>query len=126
LFRKKVKGWSVNIESKLRKKKDRLSAEYSRLDVMAENRSLNTQEWERLAYLNGELNRIWSMEETKARHRAREREIREGDRNTKYFQAVANQRRRKTTLFNLDGPEGMVQSTEEIIKVATDYYKDLF
>jgi hypothetical protein len=67
LFRKKVNGWSVNIESKLRKKKDRLSAEYSRLDVMAENRSLNTQEWERLAYLNGELNRIWSMEETKAR-----------------------------------------------------------
>jgi hypothetical protein len=126
LFRKKVKGWSVNIESELRKKKDRLSAEYSRLDVMVENRSLNTQEWERLAYHNGELNRIWSMEETKARHRAREREIREGDRNTKYFQAVANQRRRKTTLFNLDGPEGMVQSTEEIIKVATDYYKDLF
>jgi hypothetical protein len=66
------------------------------------------------------------MEETKARQISREREIKEGDRNTKYFQAIANQRRRKTIVFNMDGPEGTVQSTKEIIKVATDYYMDLF
>jgi hypothetical protein len=29
-------------------------------------------------------------------------------------------------VFSLDGPEGIVQSTEEIVKVATEYYKDLF
>jgi hypothetical protein len=124
LSRKKVKGWSVNVESELRKQKDRLSAEYSRLDIMAEAGDLTNQERERLTQINCELNKVWSMEETKATQRVREREIK-GDRNTKYFHIVANQRRRKTTMLSLDDHEGTVQSTEEIIKVATKYYKDL-
>jgi hypothetical protein len=39
---------------------------------------------------------------------------------------MANQRGRNNTIFSMDGPEGSVQSTEEIIKVAIEYYKDLF
>jgi hypothetical protein len=66
------------------------------------------------------------MEETKARQRARERDIKEGDRNTKYFHTVANQRRRKTTIHSLDGLDGVVESTEDIVKVATNFYKGLF
>jgi hypothetical protein len=39
---------------------------------------------------------------------------------------VVNQRRRKTTIFSVEGPAGVVNSTQEIIEVATQYYKDLF
>ena len=48
------------------------------------------------------------------------------DRNTAYFHAVANQRRRKTLIHSLDGPNGPVTEVDEMLKVASDFYKDLF
>jgi hypothetical protein len=76
--------------------------------------------------LSEELNSIWNVEETRARQRARDVNIKEEDRNTKYFRTVANHRRRKSTIHNIEGPAGTISNTEEIIKVATQYYKDMF
>jgi hypothetical protein len=45
------------------------------------------------------LGQILRMEEIKARQRAREKEIKEGDSNTTYFFAKANQRKRKNHLL---------------------------
>jgi hypothetical protein len=59
-------------------------------------------------------------------HRSRDRNILEGDRNTTYFHAVANQRRRKKFIHVLDGPQGPVTENKDMLKVATDYYRDLF
>jgi hypothetical protein len=41
------------------------------------------------------------MEEIKEKQRSRDRNIREGDRNNAYFQAMANQRNRKKELLVL-------------------------
>ena len=73
-----------------------------------------------------ELAGIWKNEEVKARQRSIERQILEGDRNTAYFHAQANQRRRKKHIPMLKGSSGMVHDTEGIIKVVVDYYKSLF
>jgi hypothetical protein len=56
--------------------------------------------------ISSDLNKIWEMEETKASQRVRAREIKEGDRNSRYFHAVANQRRRKTIFLVWRGLKG--------------------
>jgi hypothetical protein len=73
-----------------------------------------------------ELDGIWLQEETKAWQRSRERDILEGDRNTAYFHAIANQRRGKKTLAVLDGPDGPAKTIVEMLIIASSFYKNLF
>lgn len=78
-------------------------------------------------YIQKELGKIWSMEEIKIKQRARDKDIKEGDRNTAYFQAVANQRKRKKkTILAIDSPEGMVTEMTDMLKVAAEFYENVF
>lgn len=99
--------------------------EFDALDVKSKTSVLSDAELARMSDIHGELQSIWLAEETKARQRARDRDILEGDRNTKYFHAVANQRRRKTFIHSLESAAGLVTDTKDILDVATNFYKDL-
>jgi hypothetical protein len=100
--------------------------EYDLLDIKSETQILSVEEKARLDFILRDLNSFWVMEETKAKQRSREKWVAEGDRNTAYFHAVANQRRRKKMIQVLDGPDGPVHQNKEMLKIAIDYYKDLF
>ena len=66
------------------------------------------------------------MEEIRAKQRSRDRNIKEGDNNTTYFHALANQRNRKKRITVLEGPNGQVTDTQDMLTLATKFYKDLF
>jgi hypothetical protein len=94
-FRRLVRGWVSNEVASLNKKKRELADEYNILDNKAEERGLSSSELKRLKEVTDELGKIWALDEIKIRQRSRDRNILEGDRNTAYFQAIANQRSRK-------------------------------
>jgi hypothetical protein len=61
------------------------------------------------------LNQLLWEEELKWFQRAKTTNLLEGDNNTKYFQMIANGKRRKTRIFRLEQEEGVVEG-EEILK----------
>jgi hypothetical protein len=87
---------------------------------------LSSQDLRRLKEVADELSKIWALEEIKARQRSRDKDILEGDRNTAYFQAIANQRSRKKKVCGLLGPTGLVEDQDGMIKIVVDFYKNLF
>ena len=70
-----------------------------------------------------ELEAIWHMEQTKAKQRSRDRHIKEGDKNTAYFQAICNQKRRKKSIAALHGDNGLVTNNKNMLKLAVEFYK---
>jgi hypothetical protein len=83
------------VNAKIRKLKTDLLKEYDELDIRYESGGLLPGQKDRVEVIMIELEKICNMEEFKAKQRSRDRSIKEEDRNTAYFQAVANQRNRK-------------------------------
>jgi hypothetical protein len=50
----------------------------------------------------------------------------DGDTNTKYFHLLANGRHRKTTNFQLQDSDRIINGEDELKKHITTYYKELF
>ena len=49
-----------------------------------------------------------------------------GDRNTEYFHAVANGKRRKARIYRLEQNEGVIEGEDDHKRYITNYYKGLF
>jgi hypothetical protein len=126
LIRKKVKGWAININALIRRQKQELLKEYDCLDLKHESTMISEVEKQRMQEIIKDLEAIWRMEEIRARQRSRERNVKEGDRNTAYFQAVANQRNRKKRIVGQKGSDGWIDDNKGMLEHAVEYYKRLF
>jgi len=126
LVRKKVKGWALNINAQVRKQKLELLKEYDLLDLKYENSVITEMERQKMKEIVKDLESIWKLEEIKARQRSRDRYVKEGDRNTTYFQAVANQRNRKKRISGLEGHDGWIDDNKGMLEHVVDFYRNLF
>jgi mannosylglycoprotein endo-beta-mannosidase len=80
----------------------------------------------RKVQLNEELYKMMEEEELYWHKRSHEKWIHEGDNNTEYFHMVANGRKRKNTIISLTSDDGKIEGDDNLLKYATDYYKELF
>jgi hypothetical protein len=121
-FRRMIRGWATNEIAQLNREKVALSEEFSRLETLAKDGNLSLADSQAMHNIENQLERIWALEEIKSRQRSRDRNILEGDRNTAYFQAVANYRSRKKRIECLQGPVGLVHDQKGMMKIAIDFY----
>ena len=96
LFRKKDKGWSINIEAGIKKKKRELFLEFVILDIFSERNHIDDRDKIRMEEIRKELALIWSKEETALWQRSRDHRIMDGDKNNAHFHVMANHSHRKT------------------------------
>jgi hypothetical protein len=126
IFMRMVRGWATNLTADLNRHKQSIAVEFKWLDLESENMFLDDDEANRMKWLASELDKIWAIDEIKARQRSRDRDILEGDRNTAYFHAIANHRARKKKIEGLQGDSGLVHDIQGILDIAVKYYKGLF
>ena len=90
-----------------KKEKEELFRRVGELDRRAETQTLSQQEVDLKQSLNERLAQLLREEEIRWFQRAKTNDLLKGDNNTRYFQMVANGRRRKTRIFQLE-QEGKV------------------
>jgi len=58
--------------------------------------------------------------------RSHDKWLHEGDLNTKYFQRIANARKRKNIIMYLNDGDSIIDGDDDLIQHVTSYYKELF
>jgi hypothetical protein len=77
--------------------------------------------------LRSEINTLLEQEDLWWMQRSKEAWLKDGDKNTKYFHACANQKRRKSCIDRILDEHGcLCESSEEIGNAFTYYYTSLF
>ena len=109
-----------------KKEKEELFRRVGELDRRAETQTLSQQEVDLKQSLNERLAQLLQEEEIRWFQRAKTNDLLKGDNNTRYFQMVANGRRRKTRIFQLEQGGKVIEGQESLKVFITKYYRDMF
>jgi hypothetical protein len=119
-------GWAENVIGNFRREKEELFWLAGELDIKAEAQILSQKELNLKQSVKERITQSLWEEEIKWFQRAKTKDLLEGDNNTKYFHMVANGKRRKTRIFQLEQEGEVIEGKENLKFFITKYYKDLF
>jgi hypothetical protein len=125
-LKRALKGWNINEEGKNRRKINTLKSNLNRLDIKSESTNLSEEEKDEKMDYEFQLKNLLLEEETKMKQIAREKNVMARDENTKYFHLKANGNKRRLRIHSLLDNGLLVDNEDEINKLATNYYRDLF
>jgi hypothetical protein len=121
-----LKGWGANVRGESLKLKKELLSELENLEALEKDNILSGPLFARKGEIQFKLMKIHEEEELYWFSRSSEKWLLEGDNNTAYFHHVANERRRKNTMYSLKKDDIHIQGTADLLTHATEYYKMLF
>jgi hypothetical protein len=124
--KKFLKGWGLNLKGQTRRYKLMLQKELDVLEQKEEENMLSPDLLDRKTFIQTELMRLLEEEELYWHKRSNTNWLLKGDNNTDYFHKKANGKKRRSIIFNLDRDGECMNKDEEMIKHATEYYKNLF
>jgi hypothetical protein len=108
------------------KKEKEIMNKLEQLDKKAKGTMLSLQEVDAKHCLNARLMQLLREEEIKWNQRSKVNKLLQGDSNTRYFHLVANGKRRKSYIFQLEDEDGIIKGEEPLKSYIPDYYKNLF
>jgi hypothetical protein len=125
-LRRNLKGWPINCEGEYRREKRMLLEKMDVLDRKGETTSLNIEEEYLQMFMHNRLKKLLRDEEMKWRQRAKEKDLKEGDGNTRYFHLKASGTKKKNHISVLQNNGEEILGETELIKHVTEFYKNLF
>ena len=113
-LRQFLKGWAKNLSGQYKILKEKLILLIDHLDIKAETSLLSAAERAAKKEAEEGLAKLRRDEESKWAQRAKVKHIQEGGCNTKYFHIIANGKRRKKRIFQLEQDEGTIVGEENL------------
>lgn len=125
-MRRYLKGWHFNVEGAYKREKKDLLSKLDHLDRKEETTALSVVERSLRMNWDFSLKRIMRDEELKWRQRSHEKDLKEGDANTKYFHLKASGRKKKNHISVLQNNGEEIVGDKNLVEHITNFYKDLF
>ncbi|KAF3794446.1 retrotransposable element ORF2 protein [Nymphaea thermarum] len=121
--RDKLKAWCKGGANDLPYQIRVIERKIKHLQVISESGQLEAIDEE--CYLKHDLSRLLWLEERRWRQKSRIKWMKDGDLNTKFFQGVANGRRRQNKIETLQHEGQLLTDNPEIFTACTDYFARL-
>jgi len=126
LLKQKLKDWSRNTFSEMTNRKNNLLEELVVLDRAQEDRELSEEELMVRATILVELEVLANHDEERWRQKSRALWLKEGDKNTRFFQRLATTHRRYNTIDRLVVRGEEMQEPDEIKSAMIELYSNLY
>ena len=121
-----MKEWELENRGIWKHRKEDVLNQIASLETIQEQRTLNVGERLHKAKLFNEFAEISRNEEIAWRQRSRVQWLKQGDKNTKYFQLMATSHKRFNTIDKLEVEGVIISESEEIMNEVVSFYQKLY
>ncbi|XP_019236623.1 PREDICTED: uncharacterized protein LOC109216861 [Nicotiana attenuata] len=125
-IKKDLAIWNNEVFGKLSTKINNVLEELQMLEQATEGREQTLDVNNNILRLKVEIQQLAKTEETSWRNKSRCLWLKEGDRNTKYFQRIANSNRSYNHIDRLQVGKDIIKDKEQVKEAILDFYQELY